>query len=261
MAEAGHRFASWNLSDGLSCAPSENASPCTLGGHGAGAAAATATFVAVFDLAVGAGTGGEVGVSLNGGDAGTVGAGASSAVAVATEDMVTLVAMTEAGQRFASWNLSDGLSCAPSENASPCTLGGHGAGAAAATATFVAVFDLAVGAGDGGSVDVMLNGGDAGTVGAGASSAVAVATEDMVTLTAAQAEGFRFDSWNLLGGLSCAPSENANPCTLSGHGLAAATATAVFVAVSGLTVSAGTGGEVTAVYRFDRATVMVSAQP
>ena len=154
----------------MSCAPPDNANPCTLVGTVGASAAVAAVFVAVFDLAVSAGDGGSVDVMLNGGDAGTVGAGASSAVTVAAGDAVTLTAMAEAGQRFASWNLSDGLSCAPSENASPCTLGGHGAGAAAATATFVAVFDLAVGAGDGGEVGVSLNGGDAGTVSAGASS-------------------------------------------------------------------------------------------
>ena len=232
VAANGYRFDKWSGVCALSKAT------CNLSAGSVTAdVAATAAFVAAFGLAVG----GSVGVMLNGRDAGTVGAGASSAVAVAVGDAVTLTAMAATGQRFDVWELSGGLSCAPSANVSPCTLLGHGARAATATATFVAVFDLTVGAGTGGSVDVDLNAGDAGTVDAGPS--VAVAAGDVVTLTAMPAGGQRFDGWELSSGLSCTGGTD-NPCTLLGHGAGVAAAAATFVAVFDLTVDVRAGGSV-----------------
>ncbi len=51
-------------------------------------------------------------VELNGADAGTVAAGASSAVTATVEDMVTLIASPASGYAFTGWTLSAGLSCA-----------------------------------------------------------------------------------------------------------------------------------------------------
>ena len=220
-ANPGYRFDEWSGP----CATSERPLCVLHKGSVSANANAGATFVAVATtLTVGADAGGSVLATINNAPtAERVDAGPSRDFAFSVEHMAMLEAVAANGYRFDEWSGA----CAPSE--AVCNLSaGSVTSDVAATATFVRVFDLAVGAGTGGSVGVSLNDVGAGTVGAGASSAVAVAVGDVVTLTAAQADGYRFDGWDL-SGVSCADGLGKSPCTLAGHGAAVVAATATFV--------------------------------
>ena len=98
----------------------------------------------------------------------------------------------------------------------------------------------------GGSVSVVFSSGGTVDVAAGDSSSVAVAAGATATLTAVPTDGHAFAGWTLSGGLACAGGLESNPCALAAGSVSAdAVVSAVFVALSALTVTAGGGGSVT----------------
>ena len=236
-----HRFTGWALSGGdgsLSCAgPGTPPNPCTLAaGSFTADATATAVFAAVFAMEVSAGAGGSVDVAADGGAPVTVDAGESTDVAVIEGSPVALEAFPADSNVFAGWTGA----CA---GAGPlCELAASAGASAAATFGSVAM-TLAVSAGAGGGVDVVIGQAATRTVGAGRESTYVVAAASPAALTARPGFGRLFERWTLSGGLACAVADSA-ACELDA-GTASGGAAAVFgTRQSTLTVSAGDDGSV-----------------
>ena len=255
----GWRLSEWTLSGGngsLECVEGPlSSNPCTLAtGSLTADASATATFEAVFALTVSAGEGGSVAVAVDGAAAGAVAAGESTSVVVTALSAVVLTAVATAGHSFDSWTLSGGsapLECAEGPlSPNPCTLatGSFTAAASASAAFEVVTYRLEAVAGDGGSVNVMIDGASAGRASAGTTEGFSVDVRSVVELAAVPDPGWRLLSWTLSGGndmlactgLSC-------PFALAaGSFTADASATATFeVLTYRLTAGAGAGGRVT----------------
>ena len=191
---------------------------------------------------------GSVSVVVGSGTAMNVLAGDSGSVDVTAGDAVMLTADPVAGYGFSIWTLSpDELACESGAQANPCALP---AGSVTADATVEAAFEavpstLTVAAGTGGSVKVEIVGAVATAVGPGSMQGFAFSVEAAATLTAVATAGHVFAGWTLSNGLACESGAQANPCALpAGSVTDDATVEAVFVALSALTVVAGTGGSV-----------------
>ena len=205
-----------------------------------GALTADASARAVFEavpttLAVAAGPGGSVAVSV-GGSVTTVAAGSSGEFAVDVETPATLAAAPAPGYAFEGW---DG-DCA--DAAGPACAFGDAAfdGGISAAARFApAGLTLTVEAGRGGSVAVSV-GGSVTTVAAGSSRGFSVTVETPAALAAAPAPGYAFEGWD--GECAGQPAR----CGLAEGALTAdASARAAFEAVpTTLAVTAGPGGSV-----------------
>ena len=199
---------------------------------------AEAVFEAVpTTLAVTAGRGGSVAVSVGPGAPATVAAGSSRGFSVTVETSATLVAAPAPGWRFERW---DG-DCP--DAADPACAFGDGAfdGEISAAARFApAGLALAVSAGTGGSVAVSVGAGAPATVAAGSSRGFSVTVETSATLVAAPAAGYRLGRWDG----ECAG--QLAECELAEGALTDdAFAEAVFEAVpTTLAVTAGRGGSV-----------------
>ena len=253
-AADGYAFAGWTLSGGLACADGPAGNPCTLAAGSLSAdATATAAFAAALStLTVTAGPGGSVSAEVAGAAAATVGAGSSQGFAVSVlSATTTLTAVAADGYESAGWTLSlDGLACADGTAAHVCALpAGSLTADATATAAFVDLSTLTVTAGDGGSVSAEVAGAAAATVGAGSPQGFAVSVlSAATTLTAVASAGYESAGWTLsLDSLACAGGTAAHVCALPAGSLTAdVTATAAFVDLSTLTVTAGDGGSVSA---------------
>ena len=242
--DPGYAFSAWTGA----CAGQEAA--CALVGV-VGDTTATAAFVALSTLTVTAGPNGSVSAEVAAAAAATVGAGSSQGFAVSVlSAATTLTAVAAAGYESAGWTLSlDSLACAGGTATEVCALpAGSLTADATATATFVAALStLTVTAGAGGSVSAEVAGAGAVTVDAGSSRGFAVSVlSAATTLTAVVADGYESAGWTLsLDGLACADGTAAHVCALPAGSLTAdVTATAAFVALSTLTVTAGDGGSV-----------------
>ena len=209
-------------------------------GIAAGALTADASARAVFEavpttLAVAAGPGGSVAVSV-GGSVTTVAAGESREFAVDVEAPAALAAAPAPGYAFEGWDGdcagADGPACAFGDAA-------FDGGISAAARFAPAGLTLTVGAGRGGSVAVSV-GGSVTTVAAGSSRGFSVTVETPAALAAAPAPGWRFGRWE--GECAGQPAG----CGIAAGALTAdASARAVFEAVpTTLAVAAGPGGSV-----------------
>ena len=234
-----HRFTGWALSGGnglLACAASN---PCMLAaGSFTADATATAVFAAVFAMEVSAGAGGSVAVTVGGGAAGSVTAGNSTDVAVAAGSAVVLEALPANPNVFAGWTGA----CAGA--GARCELAPTAGASAAATFGSVAM-TLAVSAGAGGGVDVVIGQAATRTVGAGSESTYVVAAASPAALTARPGFDRLFERWTPLGGLELPCADPAAAVCELDAGSASGGAAATFrTRQSALTVSAGDGGSV-----------------
>ena len=185
-----------------------------------GDAEAAAAFVVLSTLTVTAGPGGSVDVEVDGAGVMEVGADSSQGFTVSVLSAVALTAVPAGSNVFAGWTGACAGAGAPCELAPTAD--------ASATATFGSVaMMLAVSAGAGGGVDVVIGQAATRTVGAGRESTYVVAAASPAALTARPDFGHRFVSWTLSGGLACEP--DSAVCELAAGSLAAgATATATF---------------------------------
>ncbi len=257
---AGHTFASWTLTPSdLSCDEGGTGSiACTLpAGSITADTTAAAAFVALatgeITLAVSAGTSGSVSVVVGAVDSVTVDAGASMNFPSTSTVTVTLTATpTDTNYEFIRWTLSNGLRCSEGPFSATCTLAANSfpVGTLTVEASFAIITrTLAVAAGTGGSVSVMVGAVGAVTVDAGASMNFDVTVENEVTLTASTATGYTFSGWTLTpSDLSCDEDLDSVTCTLIVRSVTNAnggTAAAAFAAVPRtLAVSAGANGSV-----------------
>ena len=238
-AADGYAFAGWTLSGGLACADGPAGNPCTLAAGSLSAdASASAAFVAVFALTVSAGAGGSVSVAVGGGAAVTVAAGESTDVAVVAGSEVVLEALPANPNVFAGWTGA----CAGA--GALCELAPSADESAAATFGSVAM-TLAVSAGAGGGVDVVIGQAATRTVGAGRESTYVVAAASSAALTARPGFGRLFERWTPLDGLDlpCADPAAA-ACDLDAGTASGGAAAAFGTRQSTLTVSAGDDGSV-----------------
>ena len=256
---AGHRFARWTLSAGLTCTDVDG--QCLLEASESVVAGARAE--AVFELAspgalaVAAGAGGSVAAAVAGADAVTVAAGAERRFAFSAAATTTLSATAANNYRFAGWTLSGAPApaCADGPRSNPCAIA-TGPHQARAEAVFEATrLDLAVAAGPGGSVEAFVSGAAPETVGPGSERGLAFSAAGVATLVAAPAPGYAFAGWTLSGPLApaCASGTAARRvCRLvAGSVTADSRAEAAFeVAPSTLTVAAGANGSVRVLIRY-----------
>ena len=234
-----HRFTGWALSDGLACQDGPQASPCTLAaGSFTADATATAVFAAVFAMEVSAGAGGSVDVAADGGAPVTVDAGESTDVAVIEGSPVALEAFPADSNVFAGWTGA----CAGA--GALCELAASAGASAAATFGSVAM-TLAVSAGAGGGVDVVIGQAATRTVGAGRESTYVVAAASSAALTARPGFGRLFERWTPLGDLDLPCADPAAAVCGLAAGSASGGAAATFgTRQSTMTVSAGDDGSV-----------------
>ena len=242
-ASGGYAFTGWALAgggDSLACAgPGTPPNPCALAaGSFTADATATAVFAAVFAMEVSAGTGGSVAVTVGGGAAGSVTAGNSTDVAVAAGSAVVLEALPANPNVFAGWTGA----CAGA--GARCELAPTAGASAAATFGSVAM-TLAVSAGAGGGVDVVIGQAATRTVGAGRESTYVVAAASPAALTARPGFDRLFERWTPLGELDLPCADPAAAVCELDAGTASGGAAATFrTRQSTLTVSAGDGGSV-----------------
>ena len=233
----GQGLAAWALSGGngmLSCAAVRT---CTLAaGSFTADASASAEFAADFSLAVSAGAGGRVTVAVGGAPPVTVDAEGSTAVTVGVGSAVALTAIPAGSNVFAGWTGA----CAGAE--ARCELP-TGAGGSAAATFGGAAMTLAVSAGAGGGVDVVIGQAATRTVGAGSESTYVVAAASAAALTARPGFGRLFERWTLSGGLAC--DSDSAVCELAAGSASGGAAAAFGTRQSTLTVSAGDDGSVT----------------
>ena len=234
-----HRFTGWALSDGLACQDGPQASPCTLAaGSFTADATATAVFAAVFAMEVSAGAGGSVDVAADGGAPVTVDAGESTDVAVIEGSPVALEAFPADSNVFAGWTGA----CAGA--GALCELAASAGASAGATFGSVAM-TLAVSAGAGGGVDVVIGQAATRTVGAGRESTYVVAAASSAALTARPGFGRLFERWTPLGDLDLPCADPAAAVCGLAAGSASGGAAATFgTRQSTMTVSAGDDGSV-----------------
>ena len=241
-ASGGYAFTGWALSVGngsLACAEGASSNPCTLAlGSFTADATATAVFAAVFAMEVSAGAGGSVAVTASGAAAGSVTAGNSTDVAVVAGSEVVLEALPANPNVFAGWTGA----CAGA--VARCELAPTAGASAAATFGSVAM-TLAVSAGAGGGVDVVIGQAATRTVGARSESTYVVAAASPAALTARPGFGRLFERWTPLDGLDlpCADPDSA-ACELDAGTASGGAAAAFGTRQSTLTVSAGDGGSV-----------------
>ena len=189
-------------------------------------------------MEVSAGAGGSVAVTVAGAAAGSVTAGNSTDVAVVAGSEVVLEALPANPNVFAGWTGA----CAGA--GARCELAPTAGASAAATFGSVAM-TLAVSAGAGGGVDVVIGQAATRTVGAGRESTYVVAAASPAALTARPGFGRLFERWTPLDGLDLPCADPAAAACELDAGTASGGAAAAFgTRQSTLTVSAGDGGEV-----------------
>ncbi len=243
--DVGYEFAGWTLSpNSLACNAGASNPICTLSAPAEAASASAAFRLRTFTLTVTAGANGAVEVSVGSDTLVTVTAGMNMPFSATIADTVTLTAVPATGYDFIAWT---GACINVLTSSCMLPVGAVGGNLAVGADFRIPSPTLAVSAGAGGSVMVVVGAAAPVAVTTGNGRILEVPTTDAVTLTAVPATGFALHEWTLLPTtLQCAVTSAANVCQFpAGEVSTLSAARATFEAQSFLLTVTAANGAVT----------------